>query len=217
MRETLTCPACSGGRIWHVARMLEQNENGRMAPLAVGSVAPVETYICDECGYTAWYTNAAPGPLATGHACAECGSVDLAQVGTLREEHGQIPIHITLESGRIQAAVCRQCTRLRFTAIDAPLWELVSTDQKCRWCQDAVVETYLLIHEKGPWRFVKTLPIAFHQRWYGEERRGGFALRICRGCGDTEWHAERLQDLRDDPLAGVKLLERKKAVGGPYR
>jgi hypothetical protein len=197
--------------------MLEQNEDGVVNPLEVGSVSPVETYICAGCGYAAWYAEVARGPVAIGHACVECGSLELAQAGELREEHGWTPIHVQFVNGQLDVAVCHACTRLRFTVQGVPFQMLAPADGVCRWCRTDRVQTPLLVHERAMFGRERTLPIAFHHRWFGEQRRGGFTLRMCRNCGDAEWHAERLQELSDDPPAGVKMLERKQAVGGPYR
>jgi hypothetical protein len=197
--------------------MQEECEDGSIAPLKIGDGAELSTYVCAACGYSAWYATAAQGTVAIGHACADCGVIELAQAGELREERGWTAIHIAFDKGFLEVAVCRECTRLRFTAHDIPFDGLETIEGNCRWCDADRVETKLVIDERSMLGIERRLPIAFHHTVLGERRRGSFTLRICRGCGDTEWHAEHLAELREDPRAGVRLLERKVAVGGPYR
>jgi len=201
--------------------MREEHEDGVLAPLVAGEGCGVlSTCVCAGCGYTVWYAAAAHGPVAIGHPCSDCGSIELATAGELREEHGWTPIHIALGHGRLELAVCRVCTRLRFTAQDIPMRDFAWADGVCRWCGAFCVQSRDPVDERVMWGLHRPLPVAYHHGLFGEHRRGRFALRICRGCGDTEWRAEHLDELREDARAGVRLLERKAAVGeqgGPYR
>ena len=70
MKQTLTCPKCNGGRIWHMNVMGERSGDGAVKPISIAfdeaSSDPsgkgfFETFICDACGFTEWYARGLRG------------------------------------------------------------------------------------------------------------------------------------------------------------
>jgi predicted nucleic-acid-binding Zn-ribbon protein len=46
---------------------------------------------------------------------------------------------------------------------------------------------------------------------------GRFDVYVCDGCGYSELYAADFRDLREDPGAGVRLLDATAAPAGPFR
>jgi hypothetical protein len=47
--------------------------------------------------------------------------------------------------------------------------------------------------------------------------QGYFETYICKSCGFTEWYAHAIEELKEDPQNGIRLLRGASAEEGPYR
>jgi hypothetical protein len=64
MKQTLTCPACQGRKIWHVPQLMEQGHGNMPRPLPISVavswlkrrvVGKIEAFVCASCGFIEHY------------------------------------------------------------------------------------------------------------------------------------------------------------------
>lgn len=101
--------------------------------------------------------------------------------------------------------------------------EAMKHTQQCPKCEGRrlwVVERFRLPGEAGPGA---ELPVVTHHEKGGlftlgrASPVGRFNLWVCATCGFSELWAEGLEGLRDDPSAGIRLVDQSLDPAGPFR
>jgi len=227
------CKKCGGVAFWKV-REMQEHAFFQTRPLGdLDCIAPLDTIICSECGYTLWYSGSKELTERAGAVrrvvdervrCADCDGQPHLLVARLHEwpstplasatELTVWPFTNLDERGRFAMLVCDRCGRCEWFA-----WGLgdsekvgIAEDEACVRCRVAARRVVHPFREHGS----EALPVAV----VGGRSIGEFAVHFCGACGFTEWYARRIERLRADGNQVMHILGERPAVpaaGGPYR
>jgi hypothetical protein len=194
---------------------------------AVERLAPLETYVCGDCGYAEWFAVATP-PLTDrargihpiddprrSMRCAQCGPNAHHLVARLHETNaaGAVSWPVDQLGGYFSCTVCDGCGKLEWYA---STWARDAEPAgACRRCGDPSLERLAL--EQVNLAF-SDYPVAM----IDGEAIGSFRIRVCGSCGFTDWYASGIDRERADDhcrieRAGAALTAARGSDGGPYR
>ena len=219
------CGSCGKAGLWHVSPMLDYTVFGDTVEAgAPGGIAPLETYVCEPCGYTEWFTQhrvARGTPIRGGRwvapeegACPSCKSTALCFIRMLDLDASDKPAPWPQSAigGELLCVLCADCGRLDWYATKDVGG---SPSARCERCGSDTAESGAVEHAGvGLQRY----PVA---RIDGREI-GDFQLRVCSGCAHVDWFATGV----DRPIAdgncriervSVERADKIGPGGGPYR
>jgi hypothetical protein len=205
--------------------MLDMTLFGESVQVGVADeVAPLETFVCEPCGYTEWFViqpPAAPDPkhgiTAVADNCPACGAGEhhlLARV----HEHSEMGVVTWWSSpfgGEFSLLICARCGQVRWF-VSRPVHGS-ELDERCPRCQGTRRDAEVYEHANfGTVRY----PVAC----IGGEQIGLFRIHACTPCGLADWYATGpFREVAD----GNCRLERVRTTaaprgpghsdGGPYR
>jgi predicted nucleic-acid-binding Zn-ribbon protein len=192
-----------------------------------------ELLVCAACGYTEWFARDfspdAPGisPGRAPRACPECSQSACYDVAEAMERDGLTVDRLRVlrkgfpkfwSEGSFSLRICQGCGRTDWIVREmahvepSPNHGLMRLHQPCGGCNAPTIMRVQRVKESAGELHLEHRESLFHRR------RGGLALELCAACGDTTWLGLDLDELVEDPKAGVSLLERPPVPqGGPYR
>jgi predicted nucleic-acid-binding Zn-ribbon protein len=236
MRSSRACTHCGNLSLWNV-RQMQDSAFFRSAPLGeIDRVAPLETFICAGCGYTAWYSDAddeleeVPGQVVRvvdeRLRCDDCDEEAHFLVAQFHEWaaeplHGSVPLAVVRTGGwrdpvgQFAFLVCGGCGRSEWYAwgigADAKLGK--SDAAPCARCGGGERHVVRPLREAGG----EPLPVV--QR--NGAQIGEFEVKFCGACGFSEWYARGIEQLRADGECVLHIQGERQAAspaaGGPYR
>ncbi len=207
MRRALTCPKCRGRSFWLVGEVLA---DGRF-----------EAFICRGCGLTAWYARGLHDdePLQpVGLRCGECEAVRAFRIEPFvaREADGNARVLRVFQKGfpkywgegRFGLDICGDCGLTRWRALGM------------RAVEHSTYYGFTEARNLPPCGACRTRRMRVERGPIEPTRDGGhFELVLCRQCGDTEWYARGLRDLKPSREWRISLVEAPSLPLqlGPYR
>jgi hypothetical protein len=240
MKHSLTCPRCSGCRIWNLRNAAEHCASEPSPLGAPQGLAPIESFLCDGCGFSEWYaaepTLLRPNPGASmielnDHrmSCQRCESRDHLFVARFEEAIWRRPeLKGVWSAGRL---IWQQPT----TVLNAPLEVCGGTLAVviCRscgfmsWFACGALDSSIERIERScarcgtaPLERVPSVKEADDRRlpllWHGQQEIGHYRLDVCGGCGFTDWFGVGYGKLVADGRE-VFLLEGKAPSAAPTR
>lgn len=239
MRASGQCPKCACTTMWHVRDM---QEHASVAPWPLrgdvmtslgleDGVAPLDVYICSDCGLTSWYSRVADRILPergrirslieASLACTDCIGRAHFLVAELREFDEVVaqraPLHVHGGTvGRFAVLICAGCGRCEWFAwgdLGEPIF--VDKPHACVRCGAHEHRRIPVVKEASG----AALPVGMSR----DVPVGHFAISVCEGCGVTEWFARDTNKLRADGDRVMRVEGTKRArvtmppAGGPYR
>jgi hypothetical protein len=190
------CPQCADAGAWIITLCHEQNL------VQSGPVEPLETHICDRCGYAVWYSGAIDDLREELGRVARVDDERLACLDCDGRRH-----FLVMRSGqagdgpgRFALLFCGGCGRGQWYAWGGAAGAARHADERCPRC-------------RAVGRSAVALP--------GAPPIGHFDVHFCDACGYCEWHARAFQRLQRDGerVRHIEAKERAFApvAGGPYR
>lgn len=203
--------------------------------VALEPVGRFVVLICTQCGDTRWFARDLPAeliaelPHAALGSCPDCGDARALRLGRARTRgRGGLPSELrvltttsrrwgfttTTSAGHFDTFLCRGCGRTLWIAGGLDLSARATHPAApCTRCAATTRFGVDPVNEDGA-----TLRVVYDKPSLREIRIGRYALRICVGCGLTDWDAHDLAALEPDPHLGVALMRAGDEPGeGPYR
>lgn len=217
-----------------------------IVPVSVATDTPeqqlgwYEAVVCAQCGYAIfWARDYRPQRAQTRDAgCVDCESLKAWMIDEApdADQFASGPMRVQLAPYKLKpsmlltrggwranlaVSVCAGCGRASWKCrpdqkFDEDVAKGETSPRACVRCKGQQLLVSLRdrefqdVHERAVQR----------QSWLGFERgRGRFVADVCLGCRTVEWYGADLDELEEDPEAGVSLLQRggARSDGGPYR
>jgi predicted nucleic-acid-binding Zn-ribbon protein len=192
---------------------------------AIEGLAPLETYVCEPCGFTEWFMRTPPATTDPARgvyairdehralSCVQCGASDHHLVARMHEHNAYGPVTwpLTQIGGGFACTACNRCGKLEWYA-SAAVHDLCMAEP-CPRCSGTRWEVEALEQANLGYRRYPVAMVA------GEDV-GQFRLRVCAPCGYTDWYATGIdRALADDrcQIERVMAPARFGPGGGPYR
>jgi predicted nucleic-acid-binding Zn-ribbon protein len=236
------CPDCRDAGHWLVSPMREHRFTGYGQLGYIDDIEPLETHICDGCGYTVWYSRGI-GRLREDRgrvakldderlSCVSCYGRRHYLVAQLQEWPegsvlGQMPLHVLQTGkhegvGRFALLICGDCGRCQWfawgtgtptTRATGVMRAQPQPDLPCSRCRAIARYAVEPVREDGG----LASPVAVQR----QRAIGHFGISFCNACGYCEWYARDLAALRSDgervSHVNGDRYQRAPVAGGPYR
>jgi hypothetical protein len=205
------CGACGHDELWQI----EMREHGPFLPQSLmlddQTAGSLQLRVCVRCAHADWYAVqlALSDRLPFSRSTCDCGG-DRWISSLLKDGGEKMPvIWLDHPHGWFQAEICMLCAKILWRVSELTRFE-ATVEKPCSGCGHTQQLHVNKLSERGVMGRVAFSPVID-----GMHGRGRFDIFICASCGQVEWFARELQDLKERP--GIIKVHHRGVQSGPYR